>query len=87
MLFRSLLFVALAEHHVEIRADHGIAGRVPDAAWQGAIAAFSRAVSGGRIADGVISALEACTTVLAGAFPPSPSGADRNEIPDQVIER
>src|SRR5262249_17861114 len=54
-----LIFVSLAERYARIIADQGIAVRVPQAEWQGAIDALIAHMSGGRIADGVIAAIEA----------------------------
>lgn len=79
-----LLFVSLAERHVEILIDNGIAERVPQAAFQKIIDAFIDDVHKGRIADGFIAAIEGCTLVLERHFPARPDEPD--EIPNRVTE-
>ena len=79
-----LLFVSLAERHVEILIDNGIAGRVPQAAFQKIIDAFIDDVHKGRIADGFIGAIESCTLLLQQHFPARPGEPD--EIANRVTE-
>lgn len=77
-----LIFVSVAERYARIVADDGIAARVPQAEWQGAVDALVGHMSGGRIADGFIAAIEACGQVLATHFPRS--AASRDELPDRI---
>ena len=77
-----LVFVSLAERYARIIADDGIARRVPQAHWQGAIDALVAHMRDGRIADGFIAAVESCGEVLATHFPSSGSSAD--ELPDRI---
>ena len=77
-----LIFVSLAERYARIIADQGIAVRVPQSEWQGAIDALIAHMSGGRIADGFIAAIEACGEVLASHFPRSETS--RDELPDRI---
>jgi putative membrane protein len=79
-----LLFVSLAERHVEILVDNGIAGRIPQTAFQNIIDGFIRDVHQGRIAEGFIAAIEACTLVLQQHFPARPDEPD--EIANRVTE-
>jgi putative membrane protein len=77
-----LIFVSLAERYARIVADEGIASRVPQAEWQGAIDAMVAHMSSGRIADGFIAAIDVCGAVLAKNFPRSE--ASRDELPDRI---
>jgi len=77
-----LIFVSLAEHYARIIADQGIAARVPQSEWQGAIDALIAHMSGGRIADGFIAAIETCGTVLETHFPRTETS--RDELPDRI---
>jgi putative membrane protein len=77
-----LIFVSLAEHYARIIADEGIATRVPQSEWQDAIDALVAHMSGGRIADGFITAIEKCGNVLAANFPRSETS--RDELPDRI---
>ena len=65
-----LIFVSLAERYARIIADDGIAARVPQPQWQGAVDALIAHMRDGRIADGFIAAIERCGDVLASTFRP-----------------
>ena len=77
-----LIFVSLAEHYARIVADEGIAARVPQAEWQGAVDTLVAHCSSGRIADGFICAIDACAAVLATHFPRA--AGSRDELPDRI---
>jgi putative membrane protein len=77
-----LIFVSLAERYARIIADDGIAARVKQSEWQGAIDAIVAHMRDGRIADGFIAAIEKCGNVLATHFPGNE--ADRNELPGRI---
>jgi len=79
-----LLFVSLAERHVEILVDNGISERIPQAAFQNIIDGFIQEVHKGKIAEGFIVAIEGCTLVLERHFPARPDEPD--EIPNRVTE-
>ncbi|MDI1285129.1 MAG: TPM domain-containing protein [Reyranella sp.] len=77
-----LIFVSLAERYARIVADEGIAGRVPQAAWQGAVDVLISHAREGRVADGFTTAIERCADVLATHFPAT--GAPRDDLPDRI---
>jgi putative membrane protein len=77
-----LIFVSLAERYARIIADQGIATHVPQLEWQGAIDTLVTHMSGGRIADGFIAAIDVCGKVLETHFPRSEAG--RDELPDRI---
>lgn len=79
-----LLFVSLAERHVEILVDNGVAERIPQTAFQNIIDGFIQEVHKGKIAEGFIVAIEGCTLVLERHFPARPDEPD--EIPNRVTE-
>jgi putative membrane protein len=81
-----LIFVSLAERYARIIADEGIAARVPQSHWQGAIDMLVGRMRHGHIADGFIAAIERCGTVLAAHFPPpaGEAGKERSELPDRI---
>jgi putative membrane protein len=76
-----LLFVSLAERYARIIADEGIAQKVPAAEWQTAIDALTGNMRAGRVAHGLIAAIERCGAVLALHAPPDGSS---NELPDRL---
>jgi putative membrane protein len=77
-----LIFVSLAEHYARIVADEGIAARVPQSEWQGAVDVLVTHMSGGRIADGFITAIDVCGNVLMANFPRTETS--RDELPDRI---
>jgi putative membrane protein len=77
-----LIFVSLAERYARIIADEGIAARVPQSEWQGAIDTLVAHVRGGRIADGFIAAIDVCGSELAMHFPRT--NTDRDELRDRI---
>ena len=77
-----LIFVSLAERYARILPDEGIAARVPQARWQGAIDALVAHMRDGRIAEGFIAAIELCGAELALHFPRAADARDR--LPDRI---
>jgi putative membrane protein len=77
-----LIFVSLAERYARIIADQGIAALVPQSEWQGAIDALVAHMSGGRIAEGFITAVDMCGKVLETNFPRTETS--RDELPDRM---
>ncbi len=65
-----LFFVSLGERYVELIADRGIHSLVPDGAWDKIVGDFLAAVKGGRVADGVVTAIQACGAILEQHHPP-----------------
>lgn len=80
-----LLFVSLAERHVEIIADDGVQTHLQgNALWEGIVADFVAHVRRGGVADGFVAAIGACADIMAEHFPRGPD--DVNELPDHLIE-
>ena len=79
-----LLFVSVAEHYVEILADKGINDKVKQDAWDDIVADFIKRVKAKQIAEGFLSAINACGKLLAENFP-RPEG-DIDELPNRLIE-
>jgi putative membrane protein len=77
-----LLFVSLAERHIEILVDGGIDARIGRERWPTIVARFQSAA--GTVADRLVAAIAECASVLEQPFPPV--AGDQNEIPDQVKE-
>jgi putative membrane protein len=79
-----LIFVSIAEHHVEIIADRGIAAVVPDETWGEAVAGFIERVRAGRVADGFLAMIAVIGDRLAEHFPST--AEDRDELPNRLVE-
>jgi putative membrane protein len=79
-----LIFVAVAEHYVEIIADEGINALVTPGTWDKAVADFIERVRSGRVAEGFLAAIEVVGTRLAEHFPRAAD--DPDELPNRLIE-
>lgn len=79
-----LIYLSMREHRAEIVADEAIASKVDPAVWGDAMAAMLTELREGRIADGMIAAVERVGAILAPHFPRA--GDDVNELPDRLIE-
>ena len=79
-----LIFVSVAEHHIEIIADQGIAAVVPDETWGEAVTEFIERVREGQIAEGFLATIAVIGDRLAEHFPHSAD--DRDELPNHLIE-
>jgi putative membrane protein len=77
-----LIFVSLAEHYARIVADQGIAAKVPQSAWQGAVDALTAHMRAGEVGRGFITAIERCGDVLAANAPPTDPP---DELPDRIF--
>ena len=78
-----LIFVSLAERYVRIIADEGIAARVPQAHWQGAVDTLVTHIKNGDIANGFVAAIALCGNELAAHFPRADAAAG-HELPDRI---
>lgn len=79
-----LIYLSMREHRAEILADEAIASQVPPEIWGDAMVALLAEVKAGRLADGMIAAVERVGAVLAEHFP---AGSENpNELPDRLIE-
>jgi len=78
-----MIFVSLNERHVEILADTAIDDQVTQAGWQAIVDRLIAAAAAGRLADGLVAAVEETGAVLARIAPPGRH--DHNELPDHVV--
>lgn len=79
-----LIYLSTLEHRAEIVADEGIASRVEPDVWGEAMHAMLAHVREGRVADGMIAAVERVGAIIAPHFPRAED--DVNELPDRLIE-
>ncbi len=77
-----LIFVSLAERYARIIAGDEIANRVPQSEWQAAVDALTAHMRDGRIADGFVTAINACGNALARHFPRTNESSDK--LPDRI---
>ena len=79
-----LIYLLLAERHVEIVADRGVHARVGDAGWQAICREMEAAFRAGEYEQGVLVGIARITALLAEHFPaegiPKP-----NKLPDAPV--
>jgi uncharacterized membrane protein len=80
-----LIYLQLADRHVEIVADRGFRGKVSDAEWQAVCRLMEEHFRAGRFQIGSIAGVEAIGNLLARHFPaqPDPSEHSQNQLPDR----
>jgi putative membrane protein len=79
-----LIYLSMRERRAEIVADEAITSKVAAETWGEAMAAMLAEVKQGRVAEGMVAAVEKVGAVLAEHFPRDEH--DVNELPDQLIE-
>ena len=79
-----LIYLSMREHRAEIVADEAIASKVAPEVWGEAMAAMLGELKQGRVADGMVAAVERVGKVLSEHFPRAEE--DVNELPDRLIE-
>ncbi|RXR04354.1 TPM domain-containing protein [Pseudoxanthomonas composti] len=75
-----LIYLLLADHHIEIVADRGFAGKVTPAQWQAVCARIEALMQQGSAQHAAIAGVEAASDLIAQHFPPG--GARDNELSD-----
>ena len=78
-----LIFASLLERRVVVLADEAVRGKVQPAAWQPAIDALTAAAGDGRIADGLVAAVEKAAEALRAA---GVAGKGGGELGDDALE-
>ena len=78
-----LIYLLLAERHIDIVADRGLNHQVPAAQWDILLKDMSDAFKRGEFESGLISAVDAIDSLLARHFPVSATAENRNELPDR----
>jgi putative membrane protein len=79
-----LFFAALAERHVEILVDEGVAARIEAEQWRTIVNDFVAAIRMGTTEEGFLVAIGSAAALLEPHFPCEPG--DRNEIADEIVE-
>jgi putative membrane protein len=79
-----LLFVSVAENYVEILADEAVAQTVDEGVWRQIVDECLAAVRMGRVGEGMATAIDRCTELMARHFPPGED--EKNLLPDHLIQ-
>ncbi len=77
-----LIFVAEAEHYVEILVDRGVAAVVQDAEWQSIVDVFTADLHAGRTREGFLRCIAAVGQLLAERLPAT---RDKDELPNHLV--
>jgi uncharacterized membrane protein len=78
-----LIYLLLAERHIELVADRGLSRHVSPEAWQGMVQRLGLALRDGKFEAGLALAIADVSAVLVAHFPLAPGQVRRNELPDQ----
>lgn len=77
-----LIFVAEAEHYVEILADRGLAEHISNDNWQEIVENFIHEIKRGKTGEAFLHCIEKCGELLQEA---APASAIKNELPNHLI--
>ncbi|MBA53935.1 MAG: hypothetical protein CMK89_05720 [Pseudomonadales bacterium] len=77
-----LIFIAEAEHYVEIIADRGISQHVSDEQWQGIVNDLVGSIKRKQTLPGMLRCIEACGEKLKQHAPATES---KNELPNHLV--
>jgi uncharacterized membrane protein len=78
-----LIYLLLADRHVEVVADRGVHQRVGTEGWERICRDMEQSFAAGRFEEGVRKGIEAVTGILTKEYPAT--GAAVNELPDEPI--
>lgn len=81
-----LIYLLLAEHHVEILADRGVSRHVPETYWNALLGEISLPLRERRLTDGILRAIAGVGTVLQQHFPCS-GAMDRSSNVDELPDK
>jgi len=79
-----LIYLLLADHAIELVADRGISGRVPQADWQVLVDTLRENFRRGAYVEGLIGVIDRVEALLEQHLPLQAGETPRNELPDQV---
>lgn len=77
-----LIFIAEAEHYVEIIADRGISQHVSDEQWQGIVNDLVGSIKRKQTLSGMLRCIDACGEKLKQH---APATASKNELPNHLV--
>jgi hypothetical protein len=78
-----LIYLQMVDRRVEVIADRGIAAKVDQPRWNAICRSMEQAFARAQFEQGVLSAINEITTLLAANFPAA--GANPNELPDKPV--
>lgn len=79
-----MIYLLLAEHHIEVVADRGLARHVPPAHWQAVVTHLSEQLKAGAFEQGLSAAMAEVSALLETHFPEPTDPAERGRGPNQL---
>lgn len=79
-----MIYLLLAERHIEVVADRGLARHVPAARWAQLVAQLSNQLKRGDVEQGLRAAMAEVSALLETHFPEPSRPADRAPGPNQL---
>lgn len=80
-----LLYLLLAEHRLEIVADRGIAGKVPQAQWNAICQQLQQDLAADQVQQGISTAIAQLGQLLALHFPLEAGAENPNELSNEPV--
>ena len=78
-----LIYLLLAERHIEVVADRGLSRYVGSQAWQDLVQRLGQSLRDGKFEEGLSLAIAEVSTLQVAHFPLAPGQTRRNELADQ----
>ena len=78
-----LIYLLLADRHVEIVADRGVHERVGTTGWEPICRRMEQSFAAGRFDEGVLLGIQSVTDILTKEYPAT--GPSANELPDEPV--
>lgn len=79
-----MIYLLLAERHIEVVADRGLARHVPAAHWQAVVARLGSHLKAGAFEQGLATAMAEVTALLETHFPEPTDPDQRGRGPNQL---
>jgi uncharacterized membrane protein len=78
-----LIYLLLADRHVEIVADRGVHKRVGSEGWEPICRRMEHSFAAGHFEEGVLQGIQSVTEMLVKEYPSQ--GVSTNELPDEPV--
>jgi uncharacterized membrane protein len=79
-----MIYLLLAEHHIEVVADRGVSRHVPPSHWQAVVAHLSAQLKAGAFEQGLGGAMAEVSALLETHFPEPTDPVERGRGPNQL---
>jgi uncharacterized membrane protein len=84
-----MIYLLLAERHIEVVADRGLSRHVAPAHWQTVVSRLSEQLKAGAFEQGLSAAMVEVSALLEAHFPeptdPTERGQDANQLSNSIV--